>query len=122
MPADTPTDAEMIAAVRRLVSQMEGRKLYLEAEHQAASIHIYKNDLDGMRAVLARLEGLAAPGEWLPIETAPRGMALLYFPERDKGGRNHLLSMMRIDYPAIFPHRPATHWMPLPAAPGDAHG
>lgn len=61
-------------------------------------------------------EKTAAAG-WQPIETAPKRMVLLYFPELDKGGRNHLGSMMRVDYAASFPFRPATHWMPLPEPP-----
>lgn len=53
--------------------------------------------------------------EWQPIETAPDGLHILFFPKQE--GRNELSEMMKIDfYPVSYPRKP-THWMPLPPHP-----
>lgn len=58
----------------------------------------------------------AAANKWLPIETAPKGCLLLYFPEvRTKGVT--LGAMLRIGSVSEFTHRKATHWQPLPEPP-----
>lgn len=62
-------DTEMIATVKRLIERIEGRAAYLESHHGTASIHVQKEDLDGMRAVLARLEGRAAA---VPVDLLER--------------------------------------------------
>jgi hypothetical protein len=57
----------------------------------------------------------AHPGQgWQPIETAPRGEHLLYFPpEEDR----RLPAWIKVDrVPAIHVRKP-THWMPLPEPP-----
>lgn len=52
---------------------------------------------------------------WQPIETAPKGECILYFPA--DGGRLKLAGMVRVDiYPVHYPRQP-THWMQLPDAP-----
>lgn len=58
---------------------------------------------------------------WQPIETAPKGRHILYFPaQRDSRGRNLLMEDIRVDYyPVHYPRKP-TLWMPLPAPPQDA--
>jgi hypothetical protein len=53
--ADPVSLEEQITTVRRLVTRMEGRELYLRDHRQTASIHVNKEDLDGLRAVLATL-------------------------------------------------------------------
>jgi hypothetical protein len=65
----------------------------------------------------------AVSGEWQPIETAPRGELLLYFPPlAPPRGREHdapMPAMYRVDFnPVTYPRKP-THWMPLkpPATP-----
>jgi hypothetical protein len=56
---------------------------------------------------------------WRPIETAPKGDVLLYFPE-ERGGpdrRVHVLGqMIRVGRIGDAPRKP-THWMPLPEPP-----
>ena len=55
---------------------------------------------------------------WRPIETAPRGRILLYFPPT-MSGRMELESDIRVDnYPVMYPRKP-TRWQPLPAPPKD---
>ena len=54
-------------------------------------------------------------GQWLPIETAPQGLLLIYWPA--VRGRNAMPSMIRVDYAGSTPNRPPTHWMPLPLPP-----
>lgn len=60
--------------------------------------------------------------EWMPIETAPKGLVLLYWPAT-KPARGHpgntLEPMMRVDRAGATPNRPPTHWMPLPSPPTD---
>lgn len=52
---------------------------------------------------------------WQPIETCPRGEAILYHPPET--GRNAKCAMVKVDrYPTSYPRKP-THWMPLPAPP-----
>lgn len=59
-------------------------------------------------------------GPWLPIESAPKGQVLLYWPAT-KPARGHPSNTLgeRIDvgYAGETPHRPPTHWMPLPPPP-----
>ena len=70
-----------------------------------------------MREKSNEIEALRAASGWMPIETAPSGKVLLYFPERqDANGRNKLSAWMKIDF-ATHSHRQPTHWMPLPEAP-----
>jgi hypothetical protein len=57
---------------------------------------------------------------WQPIETAPNGLVLLYWPAT-KPARGHsgnsLSEMMRVGYRGETPMRQPTHWMPLPEPP-----
>lgn len=57
--------------------------------------------------------------EWHPIDTAPRGLVLLYFPTVIVGAyqQSTLHERMIVDMADGFPNRPPTHWMPLPAPP-----
>jgi hypothetical protein len=61
--------------------------------------------------------------KWQPIETAPRGLVLLYWPASKpaRGGHasNSLPPMIRVDYSGSTPNRPPTHWMPLPEPPDE---
>lgn len=60
--------------------------------------------------------GGPAFGQWLPIESAPKGeIVLIYWPEIE--GRNALRPMIRADYVGMTPNRPPTYWMPLPPPP-----
>lgn len=60
--------------------------------------------------------------EWQTIETVPRGLVILYWPE-SKPSRgypgNTLDPMIRVDYAGSTPNRQPTHWMPLPDPPTD---
>jgi hypothetical protein len=54
---------------------------------------------------------------WQPIETAPKGMHILYFPPGKWSGENENPEMVRVDYfPVNYPRQP-THWMPIPKSP-----
>jgi hypothetical protein len=61
--ADTVCLEDEIAVVRRLIAHCEGRRLYLDGHHGRASIVVEKEDWDGLSSILARLEGMAAPGD-----------------------------------------------------------
>jgi hypothetical protein len=54
---------------------------------------------------------------WQPIETAPNGVLLLYFPtEVAPHGRGHS-AMIKVDhFPVCYPRQPS-HWAPLPSPP-----
>lgn len=56
---------------------------------------------------------------WQPIETAPKGEVLLYFPRVYNERRREVTHspMIKVGWAANFPHREPTHWMPLPEAP-----
>ena len=55
--------------------------------------------------------------EWKPIESAPNGIHILFFPETT--GRNAHRAMIKVDsYPVTYPRKPS-HWMPLPEPPKD---
>ena len=95
-------------------------------EHRVKALSVHnENDLRKIEALRDEIEALRAASGWMPIETAPSGKVLLYFPERqDANGRNKLSAWMKIDF-ATHSHRQPTHWMPLPEAPtsplSDAH-
>lgn len=57
--------------------------------------------------------------EWQPIETAPKGQVLLYFPAKVVGAysQSTLPVMIKVDRAEAFPNRRPSHWMPLPAPP-----
>ena len=55
--------------------------------------------------------------EWQPINTAPRDVLLLYFPElqphRGRSSDSPMPAMYRVDhYPVTYPRKP-THWARL---------
>lgn len=56
---------------------------------------------------------------WQPIETAPKGEVLLYFPPKVAGAyaQSTLPAMIRVGWASDFPNRIPSHWMPLPAPP-----
>ena len=59
---------------------------------------------------------------WQPIETAPKGVAvLLYFPTLKPHRGSPLAAMMKVGLPHDIP-RQATHWMPLTPPPKDIQG
>jgi len=63
----------------------------------------------------AAVAAILASTSWQPIETAPKGKCILYFPAN--GGRVKLAEMIRVDiHPVCYPRQP-THWMPLPDGP-----
>ena len=57
--------------------------------------------------------------DWQPIETAPAGDVLLYWPEVVTGVHHQatLPAMMRVAWAGSTPNRRPTHWMPLPKPP-----
>ncbi len=69
---DTPTDAEMIAAVKRQLVVATDALRAISGWSHAEEWHP-ADDAKAALAEIESLEGLAAPGEgWQPIETAPR--------------------------------------------------
>lgn len=57
--------------------------------------------------------------EWQPIETAPVGAVLLFFPAKFSGRMIWEESIL-VGWAGQFPNRPPSHWMPLPPAPKTA--
>lgn len=106
-------------AERRVIEVMRATIRRLNAE-KAWTI---KDNLDaGYRELVAAiLDALPADDGWRPIDwnELPRGQVLLYWPEVDKGGRNHHAPMMRVDYAGSTPYRRPTHWRSLPSPPDD---
>ncbi len=53
--------------------------------------------------------------DWRPIETAPKGRVLLYYPAKpsNRYGHGGLAAMYVVDFPNARPFRQPTHWMPL---------
>lgn len=49
---------------------------------------------------------------WRPIESAPRGRHLFYFPAEKR-----LPEMIKVDLYPLAQYRQPTHWQPLPAPP-----
>lgn len=62
-------------------------------------------------------EGFKAAMQWRPIETAPKGKVLLYFPALHIGRLEEQPSMMLVHHVAGCRYRQPTHWMPLPDPP-----
>jgi hypothetical protein len=62
--------------------------------------------------------------DWQPIETAPKGDLLLYFPRVWNKSRHELkhAAMMQIGCVAQYPFRVPSHWMALPDAPTQTGG
>lgn len=58
---------------------------------------------------------MMAEWQWQPIETAPKGELLLYFPKVE--ARFPLWPMIRVGSIANYPYRKPSHWMPLPEPP-----
>lgn len=56
---------------------------------------------------------------WQPIETAPKGQVLLYWPKVPNARDPALClpAMISVGYAGSTPNRPPTHWMPLPEPP-----
>ena len=55
--------------------------------------------------------------EWRPIDTAPKGPVLLYFPEVSHRSELSMSPMWKVGRATDYPHRKTTHWMPLPEPP-----
>lgn len=63
-------------------------------------------------------------GEWLPIETAPKGeMVLLYYPPipGSRGRQYDHPEMYSVNYAGTTPRQP-THWSPLRPPPPQPAG
>lgn len=55
--------------------------------------------------------------DWQPIDTAPKGELLLYFPPEERNGKVMLSEMVRVGtYPDSYPRQPS-HWMRIPPFP-----
>lgn len=62
--------------------------------------------------------------DWRPIETAPKGLLLLYYPAAVTGAHGQIIHSARIIVGLAddTPNRPPSHWMPLPQPPEASHG
>lgn len=67
---------------------------------------------------MATSEDIPQCGKWQPIESAPNGELILYFPpERTRRGDVKFGGMIKVDrFPVYYPRQP-THWQPLPLPP-----
>ena len=75
---------------------------------------------EALRLAITALSHPPAPPEgWQPIETAPNGDVLLYFPavynERRKEQSHGV--MVKVGWASAFPNRVPSHWRPIPAPP-----
>lgn len=97
------------------------RQALLSAKAYGVGAHLCDYDISE-QDVIDVIDGLSKAMEWQTIDTAPRGLVLLYWPAT-KPSRGHpsntLGAMMRVDYVGSTPHRQPTHWMPLPSPPTD---
>jgi hypothetical protein len=73
-----------------------------------------KHATDTLRQAAAALR----ESEWRPIESAPKGELLIYWPAVE--GRNAKIPMIRVDHANSTPFRKPSHWMPLPPPPEEA--
>jgi Protein of unknown function (DUF551) len=65
---------------------------------------------------IERLKATLAEREWQPIETAPSGVILVYYPAVI-GGRNERHDHISIGRANGGGFRRPTHWQPLPKPP-----
>jgi len=88
---------------------------YTEAETHNLAAEIAKHE----SAALDRYRAAGVEAErWRPIDwnAPPKEAVLLFYPETDRGGRNHLLNYWRVGYAGDTPRRP-THYKPLGLPP-----
>ena len=69
-------------------------------------------EIERLRKEVAKLRKST---EWQPIETAPDGNVLLYYPEET--GRNALSEWITIGFGRSERFRKPTHWFPIPQPP-----
>ncbi len=77
-----------------------------------ATIEDQLQEIERLRKEVAKLRKSTA---WQPIETAPSGKVLLYYPEQT--GRDALSEWIIIGLGKAETFRKPTHWMPLPKPP-----
>ena len=69
-------------------------------------------EIERLRKEVAKLR---KSGGWQPIDTAPSGNVLLYYPAEH--GKNALSEWITIGLGRSDRFRKASHWMPLPKPP-----
>ena len=78
----------------------------------AATIKAQAKEIERLRKEVAKLR---KSGGWQPIDTAPSGNVLLYYPAEH--GKNALSEWITIGLGRSDRFRKASHWMPLPKPP-----
>jgi hypothetical protein len=78
----------------------------------AATIKAQAKEIERLRKEVAKLRESTG---WQPIETAPSGNVLLYYPAEN--GKNALREWITIGLGRSDRFRKASHWMPLPKPP-----
>jgi len=112
------TKADAIAAWNRRAEPATPDRERLEAAIATARRWVLPSggSTDWIKTLADFAEASFTAEQWQTIESAPPKVdLLLYFPERL--GRNRLHAMYQIGRPEVYPHRPPTHWRPLPAPP-----
>jgi len=71
-----------------------------------------------MQAIVPQMEE-SNVSEWQPINTAPKGKLLLYFPAmpNDRYGHGAQIAMYQVGAVRDYPFRIPSHWIPLPEPP-----
>jgi hypothetical protein len=77
-----------------------------------ATIEEQAKEIERLRKEVAKLR---KSGGWQPIDTAPSGNVLLYYPAEH--GKNALSEWITIGLGRSDRFRKASHWMPLPKPP-----
>lgn len=82
------------------------------------SVNVFGYTAEDVGAAIAKITAVTT--SWQPIETAPKGLVILYWPA-SKPAQGHpsntLAPMIRVDHVGSTPNRRPSHWMPLPAPP-----
>ena len=79
----------------------------------AATIKAQAKEIERLRKEVAKLRESTG---WQPIETAPSGNVLLYYPAEN--GKNALREWITIGLGRSARFRKPTHWLPIPNPPG----
>ena len=77
-----------------------------------ATIKEQSKEIERLRKEVAKLRKAT---EWQPIETAPDGNVLLYYPPEQR--KNGLSEWITIGFGRSERFRKATHWFPIPKPP-----
>lgn len=111
-----------VAELERDMAAMTA-KLTVERGHSAQLADLLGASALREEMLNRELEALRKDAGWRPIETAPKGLMVLYFPAHGSlrgTSMPALQPMIRVGHATETPNRKPTHWMPLPPPPDAA--